>query len=510
MILALDRRRPLAEQLYDEIGRRIREGELAPGDRLPASRRLAAEIGVGRNTVVAAYQQLAAEGYLETAGAGGTRVSRDLPVRPLRFVGAPATSRRRGRISAEARRIVKHGAIFAPVTIAERRLRWNFDFNANVSDAAARRAWARILRRTAARYEDRAAPFDFSRRPGPLHEALVRHLLLTRGVRCDPRRIVVLSSGHQAMHLAVRLLLEPGDGAAVEDPHYLGIRNALRARGARLLPVGVDRQGLLVDRLPRRPGAARMVYTTPSCQLPTGVVMPLARRLALLDWARRHDAWILENDHNSEYRYEGPPVPSIQGLDESERTLYVGGLSRLFSPPLAIGYLVVPLPLEEPFRAATLLEGIAPSRLEQEAMAEFLVSGEMEKLLRRVWRRTRGQRRRLRDALARLGEPSLEVQRSSGGLHLHVRLRGWTVAAVDRLVRFAEELDVGVSPDAPYHLRRARHPGLLLGFANLEPEELSEGVRRFGVALRRACPPRLRRRSTPPGSDRRSPRGTAS
>ncbi len=485
MLVTLDRTRPLAEQLAEELARRIREGEPAPGERLPASRRLARQLAVSRNTVVAVYQQLAAEGYLETHGAGGTRVSRDLPAGLPRVAPSAAPARRRGPISREARRIEKHGAIFSPVTLLERELRWNFDFNASTSDASSRRAWNRILRRVSARFEERAAPWDFTRRAGALHDALVRHLRLTRGVRCEPHQIILLTSGHQAMHLAVRLLLEPGQGAALEDPHYLGIRNALAARGAKLVPVGVDDHGLIVDGLPRRRGTARFVYTTPSCQWPTSVVMPLARRMALLDWARRHDAWILENDHNCEYRYEGSPVPSIQGLDDSERTLYVGTVSRLFSPPLAVAYLVVPDSLARAFRAASLLEGVNVSRQEQDALAEFLGSGEMEKLLRRVWRRTREQRQRLREALERLDEPSLEIQPSAGGLHLHVRLLDWSVAAVDDLVREAETLDVGVSPDAPYHLRCAKHPGVLLGFANLDPVDLEEGVRRFGVALRR-------------------------
>ncbi|GJM44305.1 MAG: GntR family transcriptional regulator [Gemmatimonadota bacterium] len=492
MLLRLDPLRPLAEQVYEALGTAIRTGELAAGERLPPSRRLAIDLGVSRNTVVAAYQQLQAEGYVETRGAAGTRVARDIPSRGLPGAqpatppaAAPAGPRRRpGTLSREGQRVLRAGSVFAPSTLLDRsHLPWNFDYNTTVSDPIARRAWHRVLRRVSSRYEPEAARFDFRRQPGPLHEALVDHLRLTRGVVSESRRIILTNSAQQAFQLAARLTVNPGDSVVVEDPHYLGVRRTLATQGARIVPVGVDRHGLRVDRLPRT-GRPRLVYTTPSHQFPTGAVQPLGRRLMLLDWARRHRAWILENDHNCEYRYEGTSVPSIQGLDDGDRVIYVGSFNRLFSPPPALGFMVVPESLVEVFRAGALIDGVAISRLEQEALAEFFTSRDMEKLLRRAWRNARAARGELLSALRALPRSDAEIHAAATGMHLHVALRGWSLDEVRRLVARAEELGVGVYPDEPFYLKPAANPGLLLGFWPLSADEIHEGVSRLGQAMR--------------------------
>lgn len=485
-LLSLDHTRPLAEQIYSGLAVAIGSGALPAGERLPPSRQLARDLGVSRNTVVNAYQQLQAEGYLETAGAAGTRVSPDLP-----RAGAAASRRERTRgrsrpprVSGEGRRHVRHPTIFAPLTTAKRaNLDVDFDYNVNVSDPAGRRAWARALRRTASRFEMQVGDFDFTRRPGPLHEGLVRHLRLTRGVRATPERILLLPSVQSALAIAVRTLADPGDAIALEDPHYVGIRTTARIQGLRILPIPVDDQGLCVDRLPGRTSRARILYTTPSHQWPSGVVQPVARRLTALEWARGRDAWILENDHNCEYRYEGTPVPSIQGLDDSGRTLYFGAFNRMFSPPPAMGFLVVPDALVDTFRAASLEAGATISRIEQEAMAEFLRSGEIERLLRRVWRRTRERRRLVLTALAEASPQGTEVRAGASGLHIHLRFPGRTVEDVERIAEEARRRGVGVYPDAPFHLVPARAPGLLVGFARPPRERLVEGILRLAEAI---------------------------
>ncbi|HUK63428.1 MAG TPA: PLP-dependent aminotransferase family protein, partial [Dongiaceae bacterium] len=425
--------------------------------------------------------------YVEACGTRGTVVAHDPPRtaldRPPRARASASPPRPGGRISREGRAVRRFGEIFAPLTRVERTgLRWDFRYNASVADPTSRRAWTRIARRRARSHETSPPPWNPARRPGLLNELLARHLALTRGVRCEPRQIVLVGSPQSAFHLAAWLLLEPGDLVAMEDPHYLGVRHTFLARGARVQPVPVDERGLRTDLLPRGRGA-RLVYTTPSHQWPTGAALPLARRYELLEWARRERAWIVENDHNCEHLYEGTAVESVQGLDESDRVIHVGTFSRLLDPYPSIAYVVVPTSLIDVFRGATNLDGASFSALEIETLAEFISGGHLERLLRRASRRMRALRKCLLDALRELPAP-VAVRPSTGGLHLYVRLPGWSGQDVDDLVRLAAGVGVGIYPGAPFYLRPPATPGFLLGFAQMRPEDIREGLARLAPLLR--------------------------
>ncbi len=486
MVLPIDYERPLAEQVYAHFAKAIRAGELRPGDRLPPSRRLAAANRLSRNTVVSAYTQLLVEGYVEARRAKGTVVARDLPrIAPDRAAvpgGAVEAAPRPGPISREGRRVLAHGEIFAPHTLAIRPPAGiDFSYNVSVADDASRRAWSRAARRVALLHEADPPRWNPARIPGPVHEQVLRHVRLARAVRAGVEQVFLLPSQQTALALASRVLVERGDVVAIEDPHYLGARNTLRARGVRLVPVPVDAKGLRADRLPRG-RRARLLYTTPSHQWPTGVSQPLGRRLEVLEWARAERAWILENDHNSEYLYEGSVVQALQGLDPDDRVIHMGTFSRLIDPYPAIAYVVVPGSLIRAFRAAANLSGVPVSTLESATLHEFMASGQLEKLLRRASRRMRLLRRTLLDALRGLPLP-VEIHTTTGGLHVYVRLPGWTVAGVDALVARAEAAGVRIYPGAPFHLRAPATPGFLLGFAQLSAEHIVEGVRRLGTAL---------------------------
>jgi GntR family transcriptional regulator/MocR family aminotransferase len=316
----------------------------------------------------------------------------------------------------------------------------------------------------------------------PLQTSIASYLGRMRGVHCHADQVVLITSFQQSFQLAARLLTEPGDTIALEDPHRLGVRNAFLAHGLRLKPVPADAEGLLPDRLPAS-GTVRLLYVSPSHLWPSGAILPLARRLRILEWARQHGAWILENDHNSEYAFPGTPEVSLQGLDKSDRVLYVGTFSRLTSPDTQIAYLVVPPALVAPFRAARTLESYTCPQLEIEALTEYLDDGHLEALVRRVVRRLRPLRDTLREELEQLAVPGMEIAPSRNGLQLHVTLRGCTPSHAVELAAHCAQQGIGVFPDAPYSVRSPRHAGLIFGFATMTPERIREGIRRFGHAL---------------------------
>lgn len=491
MLIPLDRSRPVRDQIYLFMRKAILKGTMKPGDRLPPTRLLARQIGVARNTVVSAYARLEEEGYAEARGAAGTRVAEEIP---QTIAAAGREERRPGKdgprpagpaaISRFGRRILERPEIYAPASLRDRSgYRWNFEYNCNVSDRAARRAWYRIVRKVAARHEASVEPYDMTRNPGRLEVVLARYLELTRGVLCRPEQIFVISSFQQAFQMAARILLDPGDAVALEDPHRIGARNTFLANDNRVIPIRSDRAGLIPRELPGPGERARLLFASPSHQWPTGAVLPMARRLRLLEWARRHGAWIVENDHNSEHIHSGTPVVSLQGLDGGERVLYVGTFSRLFSPDPEIAYIVVPPSLVEPFSVAKALESYYPPLFEKEVLRRFIESGEHESFLRRTTRRMRALRECLLAEIARLPARRVAVTRSPGGLQVHARLPGLRAGDLDRLVERAGAAGVGIFPDLPFYMRPPSVPGIILGFAELRPGEIREGVARLGEVL---------------------------
>jgi GntR family transcriptional regulator/MocR family aminotransferase len=363
-------------------------------------------------------------------------------------------------------------------------LRWDFQYNVNVCDRTALRFWHRALRRATAAYDREPGAYDLRRGPSRLSRAIARHLAPARGVRCEPHQVITLGGMQQAFQLAARLLAEPGDTVAVEEPSRLGPKAAFRTNDLRVLPVATDEHGIRTDRLPRD-RRVRLLCVAPSSCWPSGAVLPLDRRLRLLEWARQNDAWIVEHDHNSEHGHGGTPVVSVQGLDEDERVIYVGTFSRLLSPEPEIAYAVVPDALAEPFAVAKELESYWCGELEMTALSLFLEAGELDHLLRRLARRLRPLRETLLEAIDALPEGMLSPVRTGTGLHVHAVAPGAPAGEAEDVARRCAEAGVGVFPDTPYRLRRAPAAGFLLGFARMTPEDIREGVARFGEVLAR-------------------------
>jgi GntR family transcriptional regulator/MocR family aminotransferase len=312
-----------------------------------------------------------------------------------------------------------------------------------------------------------------------LREAIASHLGRSRAVICDPSQIIVVNGSQQALDLIARVLIERGDKVAIEDPQYQGTREVLRAAGARLHPVAVDREGLDPASLPRR---ARIAFVTPSHQFPTGVILSLLRRLALLKWAKQNDAVVIEDDYDGEFRYDGHRLESLQGLDPEGRVIYVGTFSRTVFAALRIGYLVVPKPLVPAFTSAKWLSDRHTGTLEQVTLAEFITTGMYERHLRRVRRRNAGRRKALLEAIDEYLGNSVEVTGDGAGAHvvLWPKNRISEAAAIDQ----AASLGVGLYGISRYFLAHPPRTAFLLGYARLSEQEIREGVRRVSRAIR--------------------------
>jgi GntR family transcriptional regulator/MocR family aminotransferase len=287
-----------------------------------------------------------------------------------------------------------------------------------------------------------------------------------------------VNGSQQALDLVARVLLRPGDTVAIEDPGYQGTTEILRAAGARLLPVTVDDQGLDPGRLSN---SARLVVVTPSHQFPSGAILPLPRRVALLEWAARRDAVIVEDDYDGEFRYEGQTLESLQGLDRNSRVIYVGTFSRTIFSALRIGYLVVPKSLVTAFSAGKWLCDRHTPSLEQATLAEFISSGMYERYLRRVRRRNAARRDVLLGAVHKYLRDRVQVSGAAAGAHVVM----WPSARIseDALVATAASRGVGLYPISPYYLKRPTRTGVLLGYSRVTESQILEGVRRLGRVL---------------------------
>ncbi|MEA2626622.1 MAG: GntR family transcriptional regulator / MocR family aminotransferase, partial [Candidatus Binatota bacterium] len=385
MTVPLDGDGPLYRQIYRALRSEILGGRLGPGDRLPSTRALAADAGVSRNIAVLAYDQLLAEGYALARRGSGTVVA-PLPEKTLLrpATAAPKTLQRSPKLAPAGKRVLElYGRGRLRWEIHGPRMPYDFRFGRPSFGDFPHATWCRLLGRRARRASIRDLDYGAAEGRIELREAIAERLRRLRGVDCDAERIVVVNGSQQALDLVARLLLAPGDGVLIEEPHYAGARSVFLAAGARLLPSPVDGDGMQVPRRKASGASPRLAYVTPSHQFPTGAVMPLARRLELLTWAEHHGVVIFEDDYDSEYRYGGAPVPALQGLDRSGLVIYGGTFSKLMFPALRLGYVVLPEALLTPMIAAKALADTGCATLEQLTLADFIREGHFDRHVRR-------------------------------------------------------------------------------------------------------------------------------
>lgn len=477
IVLTIDRDdpEPAYRQIYRQLRAAILEGRLPPGGRLPPSRDLARSAGVARVTVLQAVRQLEAEGFLTGRVGAGTFVAPDLP-EPVSAPVAPVSYR--PMLTDWGRRAVEVGQGGRAAENA--RLEIDFGFGRVFAELFPYDVWRRLLARYLSTDDAMLSRYGSPAGFLPLRQTIADYLGRVRGVRCTSDQVAIVSGAQQALDILARLLLPPGGEVVVETPGYRDAFTLFRLHGARLVALPVDDGGLPVDRIPPD-SRARLAFVTPSHQFPRGGTMPLARRMALLTWARERGAVVIEDDYDGDLRYEGHSLAALQGLDDDGRVVYLGTFSKVLFPALRLGYLVLPRTLVTPFvRAKDLVDRGAPT-LTQAAVADFISEGHFERHLRHL-RHVYGQRRALLtgELQARLGD-RVHFSTVSAGLHVMLFLEPDVAEA--RLVRAAAARGVRVYPGAPYHLAQPAPPSILLGFSGLDEADIVEGVRRLAEAM---------------------------
>ncbi len=452
---------PIHRQLYESIREAILDGRLQPGARLPSARSLAGLLGVARGTVDLAYGILAGEGYVVGRGAAGTIVDPGLDLSP----SAPPPS--------------PSGVGGAPASELPTSLR-PFQMGLPALDRFPRKVWARLAAREARLLSDARLAHRPAAGEPALRREIARYLGIARGIACSADEILVTAGFQGALGLVTRTLLRPGEPVWVEDPGWPLAREALALADARLIGVPVDESGLVVEAGRRMAPQARLAVVTPSHQFPTGAALGLGRRLALLDWAAQADAWIVEDDYDSEFRYRGRPLPPLKSLDRRGRVLYVGTFSKTLFPGLRLGYLVAPPALVPRLRGAAAALQPAPAASAQDTVAAFMAGGHLARHVRRMRLLYAERRAALVQALRAACGNRLHIVDRVGGMHLMAHLPDGHDD--EALAARADAAGLAVHPLSRCSAGGPGRPGLLLGFTNILPQAAPrEAARLAGV-----------------------------
>jgi GntR family transcriptional regulator / MocR family aminotransferase len=463
--LALDEAspQPLFRQIHARIASAVLDGRLVPGARLPSARSLAAQLSIARGTVDAAYQLLAGEGYIVSRGAAGTQVDPALDRRLLKPARTPRP---------------------APAPIADRapaRSLPLFRVGVPALDLFPHKVWSRLIARRARALGPLGHAYQEPAGDEGLRLQIARYLAVARGVSCAPSQIFVTSGYQGALGLLTRVLMKPGGAAWLEHPGYPNAQDALRLGGMKLVAVPVDAEGFDVGWARSAAKPAGIAFVTPTHQYPLGVTLSLQRRMALLKWAEAEEGWIVEDDYDSEFRYQGKPLPALKSLDRRDRVLYVGAFSKVLSPGLRVGYMVLPAALVGRFMKVAQSLQPPPALLIQAAIAEFIEQGYLARHIRRMRQVYAERRAAVADALGEEA-PQLDIALKPGGMHLLARLPRRVDDA--RLVARLGESGMAPSPLSICGVERPYASGLVIGFTNVEARRAGQAARALASALR--------------------------
>jgi GntR family transcriptional regulator/MocR family aminotransferase len=474
---------PIHRQIYEKMRQAILSGELQAKSRVPSSRELAAQLGVSRMTIVSAYDQLFAEGYLESKIGAGTFVAGELPETLLQ---APKTSAVKTAVSSRELNLSAQGSQLTrnlDGLLSEHSANKFVPFQNGLTaiDSFPFETWARI----AARWNRHAPPTilleDDLAGFYPLRQAIAAHLKSARGVTCAPEQVIITAGSQQALALISRVFLEPEDEVWIEDPGYVSARSLFELSRAKLIPVPVDKDGLNFSAAFEQSKTPKLIYVTPSHQYPLGVTMSITRRLSLIETARATGAWIIEDDYDSEYRYSGHPLASLQGLDQSGRVLYVGTFSKTIFPSLKLGCLVVPPYLVDVFTAARMLSGAQSPLIEQAILSEFIAEGHFARHIRRMRTLYKERQHILIDEVRRNLQGLLEMETDDAGMHLV----GWLPDNFDdrKVSENAAAQNIRLSPISEHFINKNQCNGLIFGYAAFDEKRIRNGIAKLTKVL---------------------------
>ncbi|AFY53119.1 transcriptional regulator with HTH domain and aminotransferase domain [Rivularia sp. PCC 7116] len=482
IILDSNLSKSLHQQLYEQLRQAILSGRLAPGERIPSTRFLAKSLSISRFTVTTSYEQLLSEGYLETVKGAGTFVCQQIPdnlieLKPIECIE---------KSNASSIKLSQYGKTLADIEnvprISEPKLQINFRYGTPALSEFPIKIWRRLL----SRYCNASFNWlDYSQEPNgyqPLREAIKRYLARCRAVNCEPEQILITNGTQQALDLILRLLIEPRETIAIENPGYLSARIIFETQQAQILPVSVDSSGLLVKELANQTEKnVRLVYVTPSHQFPTGAILSLPRRLELLNWAQQNGALIIEDDYDSEFRYGEKPIPALQGLDTSDSVLYIGTFSKVLFPSLRIGYLVLPRSLVAIFARAKWLSDRHLPILEQQALTDFIESGYLERHIRKMRSIYNQRRQTLVKAIKKHFGKRAQILGEKAGIHVMVRFK--SSLSDEEIIKSAAKVGIGMMSAKPHYLTAHSRCEFIFGYGELTETQLTEGIRKLAEIM---------------------------
>jgi GntR family transcriptional regulator/MocR family aminotransferase len=470
---------PLYKQLSDSIRKAILEGRLRPEKRLPASRALAKEWGISRNTVTIAFDQLLAEGYLNAISGSGTFVSRVLPESLLHTLSHEIKTEPTNT-GHPTRKINSIKNILVSPNNLRNEIR-PFRHGIPAIDQFPFKTWIKVFNEVIGKLP--AKFFSYGDPAGylPLREEVANYLRTARAVKCETEQVIIVSGSQQALDLTARILLKPGDKVLIEDPGYLGARAAFISQGITLVPVNIDSEGLSIDEFKTGNQQAKLVYVTPSHQYPLGSVMSISRRLLLLQWAKKNAVFILEDDYDSEFRYTGRPLPCLQGLDQNSQVIYTGSFSKVLFPGLRLGYLVVPPDLVEPFTAYCAVTDRGCPVTEQAVLASFIEKGHFYRHIRRMRNLYCERQQVLIDEMKKELNTLIKIKPSDAGMHLI----GWLPENFkDQEVSDKMAQNGIITPAVSnYAIKSKLNPGLILGYTAYNEREISSAVKKMAEVM---------------------------
>jgi GntR family transcriptional regulator / MocR family aminotransferase len=467
-------------QLYHWFRDAIVSGQLSPGQRVPSTRALAAELKISRLPVLSAFEQLHAEGYLESRVGSGTMVSQSVPDDATK----PTTSPRKVPAHQKSPRKISRLAAAALSVQPRQWLTSLIPFRTSLPalDHFPIGIWSKLVARHSSFPPQELMAYGDPMGYLPFREAIAEYLGAARAVRCSPAQVMVVTGSQQGLQICAKTLFNPGDPIWMEEPGYPGAHQAFTTAGVRLAPIPGDDQGLSVKEGLRRCRLAKGAYLTPSHQYPSGTTMSAARRLEILQWAARTRGWIIEDDYDSEFRFDSRPIGALQGLDADSTVIYVGTFSKVLFPALRLGYLVLPAALVPAFSAVREAADLFSSTLYQAVLTDFIKEGHFARHLRRMRILYMERRGVLVDAIQAQFGNTLEVIGAEAGMHLVALL---PPGVDDREVaQRAAESGLSVLPLSMCYLKKPPRGGLILGYGGANATQIEEGIRKLKLCLK--------------------------